>query len=310
MIECLEGFRIGHYSDFQNATGCTVILCPPSTVASCEVRGNSPGSRELALLAPEKSMQEIHAILLTGGSAFGLAAADGVVQFLEESDVGYQTPWAKVPIVPAAVVFDLNLGSALIRPTKINGYEACKNAKSFTDSGNIGTGVGATVGKWAGAEYRMKGGIGAAVLHQGDLQIMAFAVVNAVGDVIGEDGKILAGARNEKGEFLAMKDRFRQFARGKVLPQTNTTLSVVMTNARLSKLDAFRVAQRVHDGYARTITPVHTMYDGDVSFVASCGVVNAQIDLVAEMGAAAVADAIRNAVISAKSFMGVPGYVN
>jgi len=296
MIDCLEGFTVGNYTDSVNGTGCTVVLCPPGSVASCEVRGNSPGSRELALLSPEKSMNEIHAILLTGGSAFGLAAADGVVRYLEETGIGYTTPWATVPIVPAAVVFDLNVGSASIRPGSPQGYEACKNAKPFLQQGLIGAGAGATVGKWAGFESHMKGGTGVARIESGELQVACLSVVNAVGDVIDTDGKIIAGARDKEGKYLAVRDPYRRLTHRSLTAQTNTTLSVIMTNAKCSKLDAFRIAQRVHDGYARAIIPVHTMYDGDVSFVVSHGAIESQLDLVAELSASAAADAIRNAV--------------
>ncbi len=307
MIQCVPGFTVGHWTDTANCTGCTVILCPPSTIASCDVRGSSPGSRELALLAPEKTMQEVHAILLTGGSAYGLAAADGVMKFLEEHDRGYKTPWARVPIVPAAVVFDLNLGSSTVRPDARAGYQACENASPAIPCGNVGAGTGATVGKWAGPETWMKGGVGAAYSREGDLEVGAISVVNAVGDVVDERGEILAGARDRNGTFLAEKNRFRTLARGKVLPDTNTTLVVVVTNAQLTKIDAFRMAQRAHDGMARAIVPVHTSFDGDIAFAAAAGSVKAPVDLIAEIGAALTAESIRTAVRSASSLQGVRG---
>lgn len=307
MIKCVEGFSIGHWTDLRHCTGCTVVLCPPGTVASCDIRGNSPGSRELALLAPEKTMQAIDAILLTGGSAFGLSAADGVMKYLVEHDRGYQTPWARIPIVPAAVVFDLNLGDAQVRPDARAGYDACRSASAGTECGNIGAGTGATVGKWAGSETRMKGGVGASFDVTGDLSVGVIAVVNAIGDIIDVRGDVLAGARSADGIYLSAKDRLRTFAPGKVLPETNTTLVVVMTNARLSKVDALRVAQRAHDGMARAVVPVHTSHDGDVAFAAASGRVDARLDVVAEMGAALTAEAIRVAVRSAETLDGVPG---
>jgi L-aminopeptidase/D-esterase-like protein len=307
MKTTVPGFTIGHWTDDPNSTGCTVVLCPPSTVASCDVRGSSPGSRELALLSPEKTMQEVHAILLTGGSAFGLAAADGIMKFLEERNRGYLTPWARVPIVPAAVIFDLNLGSSAVRPDARSGYQACENASSVTACGNIGAGTGATVGKWAGRETWMKGGCGSAYAQDGDLAVGVLAVVNAVGDVIDEHGAILAGARSQAGEFLAKNDPHRTLAKGKVLPDTNTTLVVVMTNASLTKVEVLRIAQRAHDGMARAIVPVHTSYDGDIAFAAAAGSVMAPLDLVAEIGAALTAEAIRTAVRSAASLPGVMG---
>ena len=306
-LTSIPGFKVGHYTDSVNMTGCTVILCPAKTRASCEVRGNSPGSRELALLAPEKSMQEVHAVLLTGGSAFGLAAADGVMQWLSDHDIGYQTPWVKVPIVPAAVVFDLNVGNSAVRPGPAEGRKACEAASSDSvEEGNVGAGTGTTVGKWAGMETWMKGGVGTASRKVGPLMVAALSVVNAVGDVIGENGTILAGAR-KAGKFLAETDPVRVFARGKVLEASNTTLAVVATNAELSKLQLFKVSQRMHDGLARAITPVHTSYDGDVSFALSHGTVDADLDVVAELAADLVAQSVRRAVRASRAIPGVPG---
>ena len=310
-LTIVPGFSVGHSTDLANATGCTVVLCPPNTKGSCEVRGNSPGSRELALLAPEKSMQEVHAILLTGGSAFGLSAADGVVNWLQEKNIGYQTPWAHVPIVPAAVIFDLNVGNNVIRPTSASGYEACHKAtKDPVESGTIGAGTGATVGKWAGIDTWMKGGIGSASVSAGELRIGILAVVNAVGDILDEHGRILAGARGKDGKFLAESQKTRIFARGKVMPQSNTTLVVMATNGLFSKLDLHKIAQRMHDGMARAIVPVHTSYDGDTCFALSNGTVEADFDFVAELAAQATGTAIRNAVRSATTVGSVPSLVS
>jgi len=306
-LTAVPGFTVGHVTDEANLTGCTVILCPDATRASCEVRGNSPGSRELALLAPEKSMQEVHAVLLTGGSAFGLAAADGVVRWLADHGRGYATPWVKVPIVPSAVVFDLNVGKVDVRPGPDDGRRACESASDRpVAEGSIGAGTGATVGKWAGMETWMKGGVGSAAKSVGPLTVGALAVVNAVGDIVGENGKVLAGARRKDGIFLADADPVRMFARGKVLEVSNTTLAVVATNASLTKLELFKVSQRMHDGFARAIAPVHTSYDGDVSFALSHGSVKADVDVVAELAADLVAQAIRRAVRAAKAVPGVP----
>ncbi len=304
-----EGFSIGHWTDAAGLTGCSVILCPPRTVGGCDVRGNSPGSRELALLASEKSMQEVHAVLLAGGSAFGLAAADGVMRYLEERGIGYQTPWARVPIVPGAVVYDLNIGDASARPSAASGYAACVDAERREElSGSVGAGTGATVGKWAGIETRMRGGLGIAVVDHEALRVTGVAVVNAVGDVLEEGGKVLAGARSRDGRWVAEDDAFRRMrlSRPNQSPMGNTTLVVVMTNARLTKVDANRVAQRGHDGLARAIRPVHTMFDGDVVFALGCGVAEAPVDLVAEAGAEAAAGAIRLAVRSASSHPSAP----
>lgn len=308
MLTNVPGFRVGHWTDRAAATGCTVILCPPKTRASCEVRGNSPGSRELALLAPEKSMQEVHAILLTGGSAFGLASADGVMRWMLAHGIGYQTPWARIPIVPAAVVFDLNVGSSKHWPDADSGTAACENAKTGpVEEGCVGAGTGATVGKWNGIETAMKGGLGSASVRVGDLVVGALVIVNAVGDVTERDGTILAGARDATGKFLADEGRVRTFARAKVLDQANTTLAVVATNASLDKLQLFKVAQRMHDGFARAVVPVHTSYDGDVSFALSAGELPSDFEVVSELAAEMTSESIRRAVQKATTLGGIPG---
>ena len=296
MITDVPGILVGHYTDRKALTGCTVILCPPKTIASCEVRGSAPGSRELALLAPEKQMQEIHAILLTGGSAFGLGAANGVMKYLAENKMGYQTPWALVPIVPSAVIFDLNVGDATIFPTQDDAYRAGANASVEFEQGNVGAGTGATVGKWHGLDSAMKGGVGTSSIKIGEVVVGALAVVNAVGDVIGHEGNILAGAQHN-GKFFGSENRLNSLQNeGMLLRNINTTLVVVATNVRLSKVDCYRVAQRAHDGMARAIVPSHTTFDGDTTFALSAGKISAPIDLVAEMGAEATAESIRAAV--------------
>lgn len=259
------------------------------------------------LLASEKTMQEVHAVLLTGGSAFGLAAADGVMKYLEEHNLGYQTPWIKVPIVPGAVIFDLNIGSTTIRPNAESGFKACVAAtRDGIAEGNVGAGSGATVGKWGGTTFRMKGGVGLASISNDKLVVTAIAVVNAVGDVLDENGNVLAGSRNREGKWLAEEDPYRAFARVASPLLSNTTLIVIMTNAKLTKVEVNRLAQRGHDGMARAIKPVHTSYDGDVVFGLASGEVEAGFDLVAEMGADATAQAIRRGVRMAKSLEGAP----
>lgn len=304
----IPGFLVGHWSDARAVTGCTVVLCPPQTTGGCDVRGNAPGSRELMLLGPEKSMQEVHAVLLTGGSAFGLAAADGVMKYLEENNVGYETPWARIPIVPAVVVFDLNIGDRSVRPDASSGYAACRSAVSPNDQqGNVGAGTGASVGKWAGLEFRMKGGLGTTSLSLNDATVGALAVVNAVGDVVSGDGSILAGARSSSGEFIAARDRSARFREPATLLGLNTTLVICATNVRVSKVDCTRIAQRMQDGLARAVVPVHTVHDGDTTIALSSGSAVAPIDIVAEMAAEAAAEAIRSGVRSAESLGGVPG---
>lgn len=307
MITDVPGIKVGHFTDEVHITGCTVLLCPPNTTASCDVRGSSPGSRELALLAPDKQMQGIHAVLLSGGSAFGLGAANGVMQYLVERNVGYATPWALVPIVPSAIIFDLNIGSSTVFPTPENAYQACVHASENFEQGSVGAGTGAVVGKWSGFENAMKGGVGSSSVRNGDVIVGALAVVNAVGDIVNNNGTILAGAR-KNGKFLGEENRFHYLNNERLLSRnTNTTLIVVATNAKFNKVDTYRIAQRAHDGMARAIAPCHTTFDGDATFALSCGEISAPIDLVAEMGAEAASEAIRNAVVYAKTLGGVNG---
>ncbi len=292
-----DKFKIGHYTDDKNKTGCSVILCPPDTTASCYIAGSAPGSRETALLHPERKLRHIHALLLTGGSAFGLNAAAGVVRWLEEKGIGYETPFAKIPIVPAAVVFDLYLGSAAVRPTAENAYTACEKAvPDFSEQGGIGAGTGVTVGKWAGLEHAMKSGLGIAEINHGNLRIRALSVVNAVGDVVGRDGSIAAGARSKEGNFLAQDDPSRRWQPPEVGMAENTVLSVLMTNANLDKLQCFLLAQRAQSGLARAIIPASTSFDGDIIFALSNGRQEAPVDLIAELAAEALRKAVINAV--------------
>lgn len=307
MITDVPGFLVGHYTDNEHLTGCTVILCPPKTVASCDVRGSSPGTRECVLLGPDKQMQEVHAILLSGGSAFGLGAANGVMKYLSEKDIGYKTPWVTVPIVPSAIIFDLNLGSASVFPTQENAYSACENARTKVEQGSVGAGTGAVVGKWNGFESAMKGGLGTSSIRSGTLVVGALAVVNAVGDIIDHDGSTIAGAR-VNGRFFTGKERLEYFRSDRLLTRnTNTTLVVAASNAVLSKVDTNRVAQRVHDGMARAIQPCHTTFDGDIAFALSSGEVLHPVDVVAELAAEAAAEAIRNAVRHAQGRGGMKG---
>lgn len=306
MITKVGGIKVGHYTDKENVTGCTVVLFPPGTTGGCEVRGGAPGTRETALLSPYKTVSEVHAILFTGGSAFGLAAADGVMKFLKEKGVGFKTQWGVVPIVPTAVIFDLYLGSPEAFPTADNGYQACLDATDGTfEQGNVGAGTGATVGKWAGPQFWMKGGLGSTSLTQGDLSLGALAVVNSLGDVYNEDGSVLAGAINQEGKFLAEVKKQTQL-KGENPFFANTTLLLLATNATLTKLEANLLAQRLQDAFAQAIKPVHTFFDGDVSFVAATGVVETDFEALAALAIEISKEAIRNAVRFAQCLPGVP----
>lgn len=314
MPEQFAGVQIGHATDDVNHTGCTVLLCPPNTLASVEARGPAPGSREFALLGSDKPEDKpVNALVLTGGSAFGLAAVDGVMRYLSERGIGWPTPIRPVPIVPAAVVFDLGLGDPLATPGPDMGYGACEacvaaDAGAVVPQGNVGAGAGVTVGKWAGFPNLMKGGFGAISLTEGDLVVGAVAVVNAVGDVVNPDGTVLAGARDPEGGWMADKFAYR-YVDPSLLPgwATNTTLVVAMTNARLSQSQLLRLAQQANNGMAIAIRPVHTRHDGDVAFGLATGEVEAPEMLVMNMAVAAVSEAIRNAVRYSHSVLGIPG---
>jgi len=307
-----RGLRVGHVEDEKGLTGCTVILLPPGTKGGGEVRGGAPGSRETDLLRPMNLVEEVHAFLLSGGSAFGLAAADGVMRYLGERGIGFETPGGAVPIVPSAVIFDLGVGDPGARPDADMGYEACLEATGELDrQGNVGAGMGAVVGMILGGSYCTKSGLGTAGFEGGDgLKVFALAVVNAFGDVVDEKGEIIAGARNPEGGFLNTERYLEQSLAGGSFgaPMSNTTIGVIVTNARLSKTDVNWVAHAGHNGLARALAPSHTKLDGDTVFAAACGEVEAPADLVGIIGARVMARAIRNAALKAASVAGIPAH--
>jgi len=279
-------------------------------VGSVDVRGPAPGSRESALLAPEKPVAYVNAVVLSGGSAFGLATADGVMRFLSERGVGHPTPIRPIPIVPAAIVYDLFFSLGRITPDAEMGYAACQDARAGDPlQGNVGAGAGVTVGKWAGFPAAMKGGFGVAKTEVNGLEVCAAAVVNCVGDVLNEDGTVLAGARADDGSWMVARDSFRRFPeRSPANWGTNTTLVVVATNADLDKVAVNRLAQRAHDGLAIAVRPAHTTHDGDTAFALATGVLKgAPFDVVANIAVSVVAEAIRNGVRHAVSVDRVSG---
>ncbi|MCA9942869.1 MAG: P1 family peptidase [Anaerolineales bacterium] len=305
----LAGLKIGHATDEEFHTGCTVFLCPSNTVASVDVRGPAPGSREAVLLQPDKPIQFIQAVMLTGGSAFGLATADGAMRYLAENGIGHYTPIRPVPLVPTAVVYDLFMNNGQRTPDADMGYQACQNATDVdVPQGNVGAGAGVSVGKWGGFQTIMKGGFGLSSVEIDGLVVGAAAVVNAIGDVVNQDGSVLAGARGANGRWLAEDDPYRRFPN---LPQTpvgtNTTLGVVFTNAKLSKIEANRLAQRAHDGFAIAIRPVHTTHDGDTAYALATSQVEAPFDVVANVAVEMMAEAIRNGVRQARAVGPLPG---
>ena len=287
------GFKVGHWTDASGVTGCTVILPPAGNVTSCDIRGSSPSSREIEHLHPDRKLTEVHALLLTGGSAFGLAAADGVVDWLAERGVGYQTPITKVPIVPAAVIFDLGAGDASARPGPDAGRAACDAAAETAETGRVGAGTGGTVGKWAGFEHHSPGGLGIASADSDGLRVSALAVVNAVGDVLAPDGTVLAGTR-------AAEPTYRGPSRPADVPPMNTVLAVVCVEADLDKRDVRFLASRGSDGITVAVKPAHTRYDGDVVFAVAAPTGRPtppeDLDVLGHLATQAVADAVRDAV--------------
>ena len=306
----IPGLKIGHATNETNHTGCTVILCPEGAVGSVDVRGPGPGTRETALLAPDRPVHKVNAVVLTGGSAFGLAAADGVVRYLSERGWGHVTPIRPVPIVTAAVVYDLFLSRGEVLPDADMGYAAClAAANGDVAQGNVGAGAGVTVGKWAAPKHMpMKGGFGLSSMAYDDLIVTAVAVVNSIGDIVNADGSVLAGARTQDGSWLAEEKPLRYIPSSEP-PQwgTNTTLIVVATNARLTKVDAYRLAQRAHDGLAIAVRPAHMTHEGDTAFALATGQIDANFDLVANMAVEVVAEAIRNGVRHAGSVGSILG---
>jgi L-aminopeptidase/D-esterase-like protein len=305
----VPGVLVGHATDIDGATGCTAVIFehPEGAVVGVDVRGSSPGTRETDRLGPVGAVRPTHALLLTGGSAFGLAAADGVVRFLEEKEVGLDVGVARIPMVSAAVLFDVVVGDPAARPDAAMGYEAA-SAASGGDfvQGSIGAGTGATVGKVLGMERAMKGGIGSASVQlEGGLVVGALAAVNAFGDVRDERGTVLAGPRLQDGKLGGTVELLPEAA-ARMRWGENTTLGIVATNARLTKPQANKVAQMAHDGLARVIEPVHTTVDGDVVFAASVGAVEALVDVVGAWGARVMQGAILRAVRSAVGIPGIP----
>jgi L-aminopeptidase/D-esterase-like protein len=307
----IAGIRVGHASDYDALTGCTVILCEAGAVAGVDVRGSASGTEELGTLDPGHITQQIHAIVLAGGSAFGLEAASGVRRYLEHHGVGFDTGVAKVPIVPAAILFDLAIGKPGVRPTRETGEAAAAAATAdAVKEGCVGAGTGATVGKLLGMKQAMKGGIGSMTVElPGGVMVSALVAVNAFGDVRDPaTGKIIAGARiaPDSREFANTEQRMKQ-AVPAAFNRTNTTLAVVATNARLSKVGATKLAQQASLGMARTIYPVNTMFDGDLVFALSLGNQQADINVLGIAAAEALSGAIVRAVQAAKSMGGVPG---
>ena len=323
-ITDVPGLRVGHAQDDEALTGCTVILCEKGAVAGVDQRGGAPGTRETDLLDPVNAVEKVHAVLLAGGSAFGLDAASGVMRYLEEKGIGFNTGVARVPIVPAAILYDLAIGRADRRPDLEMGYRAaaCASADEAR-AGNLGAGTGASVGKIFGMAGAMKSGLGTASMEiGGGIIVGAIVAVNAFGDVIEpQTGKILAGARSTKlgpvqlgsadyfADTLAVMKTLAGRAIMKLAMSRNTVIGVVATNARFTKSEATKMAQMAQDGLARAIRPAHTMLDGDTIFAMATGQKKADVSIVGAYAAEVFAQAIVRAVKAAKPAGGLPSHV-
>ncbi|MFT3665204.1 P1 family peptidase [Piscinibacter sp.] len=308
----VAGVGVGHFTDTRRPTGCTVVLTPQGATCGVDVRGAAPGTRETELLSPLNSVAQVHAVLLAGGSAFGLDAAGGVMRWLEERGIGVAVGPARVPIVPAAILFDLWLGDARIRPDADAGYAACVAASTQPPAqGSVGAGAGASVGKLFGIARAMKGGIGTASLRVGGFTVAALVTVNAVGDVIDPaDGRVVAGARTADGTRLlgTMNAMLSGELPARVQPGAATTLGVIATDAVLTKAQANKLAQMAHDGLARSINPVHTMGDGDTLFALATGAAGrgADLTLLGALAAEVTARAVLNGVRAATRLPELP----
>lgn len=321
-ITDVGGIQVGHAQNREALTGCTVILCRKGAVAGVDVRGGAPGTRETDLLDPINMVEKVHAVVLAGGSAFGLDAASGVMHYLEEQKIGFNTGVAKIPIVPSAILYDLAIGRADIRPDSAMGYSAAASASADTPAeGNVGVGTGASVGKMFGPSLSMKSGVGTASIDiGGGVVVGALMAVNAWGDVIdSQNGQIVAGLRSGKvgplrvGKKEVFADTISMMkgpvGRGLLglASRSNTVIGVVATNAKLTKSQATKVAQMAQDGIARTIRPAHTMLDGDVIFALSTATKKADVSAIGAFAAEAVAAAILRAVQMAAPAGGLPG---
>jgi L-aminopeptidase/D-esterase-like protein len=311
-ITSVPGILCGHFTDTRRPTGCTVVLTPAGAVAGVDVRGAAPGTRETELLSPLNAVEKVHAVLLAGGSAFGLDAAGGVMRWLDERGIGVRVGPARVPIVPAAILFDLFTGDPSIRPDAAAGYAACEAASNAPPvEGNVGAGAGAVVGKLFGIDRAMKGGIGTAALAVSGFTVGAIVAVNAVGDVIDPAcGLPIAGARTEDGRALihATQAILNGETPRLIEPASSTTLGIIATDAVLTKAEAAKMSQMAHDGLARTIDPVHTMTDGDTLFALSTGAsgLRGHLSVLGAVAARVTAIAVLRAVRAAVGLPGLP----
>ena len=312
-ITDIEGIKVGHSQCEKGITGCSVIICEEGASPGIDTRGGAPGTRETDIFKAEMMIDKIHGLVLSGGSAFGLEASSGVMKYLEEINVGFDVGVTRVPIVSSAVIFDLDIGDYKIRPDFNMGYEASKNAsKEENRQGNIGCGMGATVGKILGPKNSMKSGLGSATMVLGELKVSALVAVNSFGDIYDyKTNKQIAGAYDYKGKTLLNTYSIMKGENIELnLSMTNTTIGVIGTNAILTKAQANKVSQMAHNGYAKSINPVHTMLDGDTIFTMATNKVKTDINLLGTLASEVMSRAISNAILSAKSIEGLHAFEN
>jgi len=312
-ITDVEGIKVGHSQSEEGMTGCTAVICEEGATGGVDVRGSAPGTRETDLLKPEKLVERIHAVVLAGGSAFGLEAASGVMRYLEKRGIGFDVGVTKVPIVASAVIFDLNIGDHRLRPDFLMGCDAAKSASTEERrQGNVGCGLGATVGKILGPDHAMKSGLGSATLKAGELIVSAIVSVNSFGDIYDyESSRQIAGVFDyEKREMLNTYSIMKKESKALGFPMRNTTIGVVATNAVLTKAEANKIASMAQNGFARSINPVHTMLDGDTIFTMATNKIKEDVNLIGTMASEVMSRAITNAIINAKSCHGLISYTD
>lgn len=310
-ITDIEGIKVGHRASMESLTGCTVILYEEGATGGVDVRGSAPGTRETDLFKAENMVDKVYGVVLSGGSAFGLEASSGVMKYLEEQGVGFDVGVTKVPIVASAVIFDLNIGDYKIRPDFNMGYDAAKNATTSENrQGLIGCGMGATVGKVLGPTAAMKSGLGSATMELGELKVSAMVSVNSFGDVYDyKSGRQIAGVYDyEKKKMLNTMEILKDKYHSMNFPMNNTTIGVIATNSIINKAEGNKIAQMAHNGYARSINPIHTMFDGDTIFTMGTNKVKADISLVGTIAAEVMSRAITNAIVNSTGIDGLLSY--
>lgn len=310
-ITDVKGIKVGHYQSEEGMTGCSVIICEEGATGGVDVRGSAPGTRETDLFKAEKMVDKVHAVVLSGGSAFGLDAASGVMKYLEEKEIGFDVGVTKVPIVSSAVIFDLNIGDYRIRPDFNMGYMAAKMANTDNNlQGNVGCGMGATVGKILGPDNAMKSGLGSATVKVGQLIVSAMVAVNSFGDIYDfRDNKQIAGVYDyENNKLLNTVEIMKEKNKEIEFNVKNTTIGIITTNAILTKAEANKISQMAHNGFARTINPIHTMVDGDTIFTMGTNEVKADINLIGTLASEAMGKAVVNGVFFAQAVEGLKSY--